>query len=444
MSSEIEHRPYVLPAVIEPLVRRHAGDAAFYWAQHDSSAHSCRLDLARLLHFDRLLQAHLDGLEVAGATGWQLAFEELARWRGPGEVFVCAYLALAAGDGERLREVWLQLQLDPERGLRGLISALAWVGTEQALPWVSHWLEASQNSALQVAALRTAALGGATLLKTAQVAFEPQCQNEDARVRAAAARLGARLPRRLAQPVLLKLLEDVDPVVRAEAAIALGGQEAAAPPVLWQVCAEWIGRCAELDGWDRFQAERRLARWLRHLGGQLPPGHVALPRLLEQLPPRLGLLLALHHADPAHLPWVAAQMTAPETSRLAGWVWSALSGVQLEPAGLTLPPRLPDEETEQPVSLAVEDQDAGLPEPDPAAVQAWMAMHQASLPTWAPGLLGRALTPDILQQMLTGAPQALRWIAARRLGRPFFNNRAPALRQFALLHKLSASAGASS
>lgn len=48
--------------IIEPLVHRHAGDAAFYWQQHDGSAHSPLVGLPQLLEFDRLLDAHLDGL----------------------------------------------------------------------------------------------------------------------------------------------------------------------------------------------------------------------------------------------------------------------------------------------------------------------------------------------------------------------------------------------
>ena len=52
------------------------------------------LTLADLAHFDRLLQAHLDGIEVAREVGWALALPALQRWRGPGEAFVCTWLVL--------------------------------------------------------------------------------------------------------------------------------------------------------------------------------------------------------------------------------------------------------------------------------------------------------------------------------------------------------------
>lgn len=47
------------------------GDAAFYWTQHNRSVHSPLVDLAELRRFDHLLDAHLDGTQMAGATGWQ-------------------------------------------------------------------------------------------------------------------------------------------------------------------------------------------------------------------------------------------------------------------------------------------------------------------------------------------------------------------------------------
>ncbi len=48
--------------IIVPLVTRHAGDAAFYWARHDDSIHSPLIGLNQLAEFDRLLEAHLDAM----------------------------------------------------------------------------------------------------------------------------------------------------------------------------------------------------------------------------------------------------------------------------------------------------------------------------------------------------------------------------------------------
>jgi len=61
-----------IPQFIPPLVARHAEDAAFYWMQRNANAHSPLLRFERLMHFDQLLTAHLDGLRVAGHVGCRL------------------------------------------------------------------------------------------------------------------------------------------------------------------------------------------------------------------------------------------------------------------------------------------------------------------------------------------------------------------------------------
>ena len=58
------HRQPADDLIIPPLITRHAGDAAFYWQQRDGSVHSPLVGLSHLLEFDRLLDAHLDGLRV--------------------------------------------------------------------------------------------------------------------------------------------------------------------------------------------------------------------------------------------------------------------------------------------------------------------------------------------------------------------------------------------
>ena len=78
--------------VIAPLVARHASDAAFYWMRLDQSVTTFHLTLAHYRLFNSRLDAHLEGLEVAGAEGVQPAFAALERWKKPGEAFVCTWL----------------------------------------------------------------------------------------------------------------------------------------------------------------------------------------------------------------------------------------------------------------------------------------------------------------------------------------------------------------
>jgi len=118
-------------------------------------------------------------------------------------------------------------------------------------------------------------------------------------------------------------------------------------------------------------------------------------------------------------------------ARLAGWVWQAITGIDLELAELTLP------EPDQPAAWdtperETDELDVGLPLPD----QQKIATYPLSLPA-APVLLGQTLDQAQLVNLLKNAPQPLRWNAAQRLaildGKPAFNIRARADMQHARL-----------
>lgn len=88
--------------VIEPLVSRHAEDASFYWSQMDWTIRSSDIRFERLQHFHSLLEAHLEGLKVAGAAGWEISFAALERWQKAGEAFTCTWLAMQSDNTEKV------------------------------------------------------------------------------------------------------------------------------------------------------------------------------------------------------------------------------------------------------------------------------------------------------------------------------------------------------
>lgn len=366
----------MISPIVVPLVTRHAGDAAFYWSRHDDSVHSPLIGLIELIEFDRLLEAHLDGLRVAGEAGWAIALSSLQRWRSSGEAFVCALLALEAPNaGERLKVVWGLVEADPARMLRGLISALAWVTPEQRQPWVARWRVEGSPPALQVAAWRASRLGLEDEREGLRGHLQAALGSPHAPVRAAACRLAGELRE---YGWLLPMLSDGDEAVRAEAAIAQAPDHAlTSASTLWQSVIHQLKALATLTGRPRRDAEHRLARWVRQLGLIVPLGHSGVTQLLQQLPVRLGLHFVLHHGDGALLPWVARQASHPDAARLAGWVWAALTGVDLERAGLALPPTRLDDGR---VPRLTDDLDPGLPDVDAAALQAAAAPQRTGQP----------------------------------------------------------------
>jgi hypothetical protein len=231
-------------------------------------------------------------------------------------------------------------------------------------------------------------------------------------IRAAACRVLAILKPEFSTPLLQSALQDEDMAVRAEAAIALSTmpEPGEAGGVIWKCVALQAGIHSEATGWYRMQATRRLNRWTRYLAWLAPIGHADLPALFDYLPPRAGLTFALYHGDTTHLDRVLAAMAEPDTARYAGWVWQALTGVDLEAAGLTLP----EPETAPhrgPITDARLDADNGLPLPDAVAIRSYPV-------TTTPGtrtLLGRKLTAADAIAVLQEAPQAIRAVAAQYL-----------------------------
>ncbi len=162
---------------------------------------------------------------------------------------------------------------------------------------------------------------------------------------------------------------------------------------------------------------------MRYVALTANQGFEGIPKFISALPPRIGLWFVLHHCDAHYLPWVVQQMNNPDVARLAGWVWASITGIDLHSQGLSLPPRGP-----QDAHRPTDSDDPGLVEPnqeriEPIAIN--MAKH-------TPCLLGKHLDNAHLSYTLWKTPQALRWIAAKRLmmqGLPTLNIRSPALVQ---------------
>jgi uncharacterized protein (TIGR02270 family) len=440
------------PDVIPALIRRHAEDAAFYWLQHDASGYSPRLSLGGLERFSNLLAAHLEGIEVAGDAGWQPSLAALQQWKQTGEAFVCAHTALQNNDPVQLDEVMQEVGARPDELLRSVISALAWVPRARALDAIANWSGADSDAVKQVAALRAAALMGQSATASLSQPIKYFLTNTDAHVRSAACRAAAVSDQSSAADAQLRsALQDPELAVRAEAAIALGrhayaqGQQGT-PTAIKVADTLWHAMVAQVDlhnvatGWYSKQTLRRLNRWVQHLAWLVPLGNSELAALLAFMPPRVALRFVAYHGDPAQLPFVIAQMADANTARYAGWVWQAITGVDIQAAGLALAEPEPDDSAPA-VSQARLDADLGVALPN---VQAIAQYSTAALQNGQRYLQGKPLSWAHTLDVLEEAPQALRSIAAMhlQLSRPAtsFALRGPVQVQQQALNALRASA----
>jgi hypothetical protein len=87
--------------ILPEIVRQHAEMAAFLWTVYDHHLlhpdENPDMDEERLGRLVERLEAHLDGLRVAGEAGRDIAQALYAEYPEPGELFV---LRMLAGNGE--------------------------------------------------------------------------------------------------------------------------------------------------------------------------------------------------------------------------------------------------------------------------------------------------------------------------------------------------------
>jgi hypothetical protein len=96
--------------VLQDIVRQHAEQAAFLWNIYDHALlypdENEEMDEERIARVVERLEAHLDGLRVAGEEGLNIAEERYAEFPEQGELFVLRMLRPGA---ERLKLTELDL-----------------------------------------------------------------------------------------------------------------------------------------------------------------------------------------------------------------------------------------------------------------------------------------------------------------------------------------------
>lgn len=414
-----------LQRVLQHVVEQHAEEAAFLWLLRDAAVSAPNYSLDELAQLDGRLQAHLEGLAIAGDAGWSACRTQLAE-REPGEVFCAAVAALETPRFDKIQSVYEVVERAPATR-RGLVSALAWVDSGACLQQLSDPVFAEgpfwRRIGLAVAACHHIDPG-----PTLAAALEA----ENPELRATALRVAGALGRTDLQPAADASMNSDDPAVRFRSAWAstLLGNRSRAPRALMDLVGTGP---ASLD-------EPALGIALRALPEaealDRADGLAKAPETLRQAVIGCGVI-----GEPACTPWLIEQMAVPELARVAGEAFTAITGIDLEyenlegewPEGFEAGP------TENPEDDAVAlDADDDLPWPHAELIAAWWTRHAHDFKPGTRYLLGRPISPEHLQWVLRHGQQRHRQAAALELkllrpGEPLFEVRARGSRQRRLL-----------
>src|SRR5580704_23585 len=76
-------------AAISSALSQHATESPFLWGLRSGGIAAPHYSLADLSTLDQRVEAHLDGLRVAGNEGWELCRKEL-HWKEASEIFAAS------------------------------------------------------------------------------------------------------------------------------------------------------------------------------------------------------------------------------------------------------------------------------------------------------------------------------------------------------------------
>lgn len=408
--------------MIERIVEQHAMNAAFLWQLRDAATVAPHYKLPHLRRLDARVDAHLDGLCIAGDGGWEICKAALADGEA-GEMFAATFMALQRGDLDGVA-----LVLDASEGTaarsRGIVSALGWISFEQTSEILPGLLNPACPAALHWLGIAACAVHR----RDPGPALDRALTSDDARLTQRALQAIGELGRADLARALIPHFDAADPEIRFAAAwsAALLGTTGAAQ-VLYGLAKAGGPR-----------ADRALAMALRRVDPRTAATWVtALASREESL--RTAIVGSGILGEPARVPWLLDCMDRPELARIAAEAFTMITGIDIEdeklegerPEGFESGPSDdPDDDDVAP------DLDDNLKWPDLAAVRArWEATKEA-LPAQGRLFLGKPVSSAWLEQVLRTGGQRRRAEAAIALvlpGKPLFEVRAPGARQMALL-----------
>lgn len=412
-------------APIHGILSMHAEDAALLWLSRRSAVQAPHYGLTDLDKVDGRLDAHVDGLRVAGEAGWAMCASQLDT-QEVGEVFAAGVLAAESGDRARWDQVLAVVEVQPDT-LDGAVSALGWQIFSQGSGDIA-WLRESDHPVRRRIGLAANGIHrvspGAALAKA--------LRDDDFGIRARALKAVGEFGERGLQREVLEGLRESDPEVRSASAWSGGilGIPSACL-VLREIGGSSSARAREAaDLAARRMDPMSIGSWHKQLAGDPKRG-------------RAAIVVAGASGDPLRVPWLISLMGTLPLARLAGEAFTMITGADLAYIDLE---RKPPEDfnagpTEDPKDENVEmDPDDNLPWPEPSLVEKWWGQNRGRFESGQRYILGKPMTEDWLKVVLRDGRQRQRAAAAIELvlrspGTPLFNVKAPGFRQIAALGK---------
>lgn len=405
--------------IIEDIVEHYFEEASFLWTQRDVAAKSTHYTLKDLAYLDGRLEAQIDGLRVAGESGWEQC-ESGLNPEDPGTVFTTAVMAFESEDPEKIETV-VEVSGKSRSGFRAVLSGLGWMGNKHFAAVIKDMVrhKSRRHRRLGIAACGIRRVDPKSFLHQA-------LSSSDLYLKARALRTVGELKRQDLLSMVQSELQNENHMCRFEAArtaLLLGDH-----PAL-QVLKQFI----QVPSVFRQPAMEIVLRVMDSQTSQPLLKAIAKDRT-QMRDVLIGIGIA---GDPVYVPMLLQQMEAPEMARAAAESFSMITGVDLADAGLegSWPEGFEIGPNDDPEDEDVEmDPDENTPWPETSLVKKWWEQNHSTLNAGVRYLAGSPVSPEQSVQILDTSSQRHRQAAALELAlgqaeTPYVNTRAPGYSQ---------------
>ncbi|MBT8076024.1 MAG: TIGR02270 family protein [Gammaproteobacteria bacterium] len=401
--------------ILEHIVDQHFDEAAFLWEQRDAAVTAINYSLEDLAYLDSRVDAHIDGLRLAGEYGWKLCEDGLDE-EEPGTAFATSVIAMESGDAERIDQV-IDAGNQSRAAFRAVVSGLGWMNNKRFKERIPELVRAKSRKyrRLGVAACGIRRINPRQYLDQA-------VESSDLYLKARALRAAGELKRLDLLPAIKLNIQREDHACRfaaARSALLLGDRsalEALSAFVLTQSSYTLPAMRIAL----RLVDAQTARNWLK--------AQAKVPEQRRQMLIGTGIT-----GEPGYIPMLIKQMSNPEYARAAGESFEMITGIDLAAEKLEQEPPQgfkagPNDDTDNDDVAMDEDEDLNWPDAD--LVSRWWEQNAAAFQTGNRYLAGHPITPETCRQVLKNGNQRQRHAAALELAlsspeAPYFNIRGP-------------------
>ncbi|MBB5723237.1 uncharacterized protein (TIGR02270 family) [Loktanella ponticola] len=294
------------------ILTQHAEDAAVLWERRRRAVDAPHYNTMYLARLDEQLEAHLDGLRIAGAAGWEEAVAAFKEIGGGGEMFTLSTLAFGQDDPALIQSVIELIKADPNAFLGPAASGIGWLHQSKLSGKVSPLLLSDDLIA------RALGVGGCALHRVDPGKQLTVFLDDPPGVKRRAVRLAGEIGRVGLLPCIQELCHDTDAETAYWAtwsAVLLGDR------------GEALDQLLQIATGDSAKAQDALGVALPAMGFEAGCNWLnAQP--VEATTTKItgyGIL-----GDAGAVPWLIEQMADDDLAQIAGESYALITGADLE------------------------------------------------------------------------------------------------------------------